>query len=191
MVLPIIPHWAPSDSIVEVPWTALDTDSFYKVYRTEFYHIYDSVGPYVLRKLDASDTTATGYQYEFRFFAYTPADSVYPYLDEIPTLFYNGATPEEGANGGGVVLQTAEVQAESLKVFPMPSHGLVHVSVPSSINSVSFSVLDELGRVIEGIPVQQESEDVWTLDFSNKFPPGIYFIRCGSSSARIILECNQ
>jgi hypothetical protein len=143
----------------------------------------------LLRELYPSDTTAVWY--EFHFYSYTPADTVYRYLDEVPGIYYYSATPEEGANGGGVVLQTTEVQEEGLKVFPMPSHGLVHVSVPSSMNSVNFSVFDELGRVIEGIPVQQESDDVWTLDFSNKFPPGIYFIRCGSSSARIILECNQ
>jgi hypothetical protein len=192
MVLPILEPWAPADSIVEVPWTALDTDSFYHVYRTEFQHIYDSVGPYVLRKLDASDTTGTGYQYEFRFFGYTPADTIYRYLDEIPGIFYYGATPEVPDNGGGnVVLQTEEKNFENLEVYPVPSLGIVHVIVPVSENNINFTVLDELGRVIEGIPMQQESEDVWTLDFSYKFPPGIYFIQCGSYSARVILESNQ
>ena len=190
LFIPLWLPWAPADTILEVPWTAIDTSILY--YPEVFKNIYDSVGPYVLRKLYPSDTNPSneGLLFEFRFFAYTPADSVYPYLFQIPGANWQSATPMVPGGGGGVRPSTG-ANDTCIQVYPMPAHGFVHIGYPAFLNEFGITITDELGQVMKGISTHWDNNNTCTLDFSNNISPGLYFIRCGPYYARIVLESEQ
>src|SRR5581483_8730860 len=135
LIVPIRLPWGPPDTILEAPWTKIDTS--YPLFRTVFQKIYDSIGPYVMRKDEPDDTSdADGFGFEFNFFSFSPADSVYHYLLEIPNLVFTFAKPL--IPGGAGVSEGLDATVKQFMICPNITHGIATARVPSLGNDSKF-----------------------------------------------------
>ncbi len=83
---------APADTILEVPWTAIDTTL--TDVRAGFKALYDSVGPFVLRKITPNDTTGSPSVYfKIRFLSYTWAGLAMGFVTQIPKVTWREPYP--------------------------------------------------------------------------------------------------
>lgn len=184
--------WAPKDSIIEFPWTAIDTTyPNLSVVKKTLSEIFDSVGPFVIRKVNPEDTFPGGesYLFEFRFFNYTPADSVYPYFSSVPDSDWRwfSAEPQMPANGA-VKEQPSDIVPNGLAIYPQPASRevrirLKHDQVPESIPQIT----DAVGRSITNFSSTIEMDGTYLLNVA-ELSPGFYFIRMGEYSAPFIVE---
>jgi photosystem II stability/assembly factor-like uncharacterized protein len=79
---------------------------------------------------------------------------------------------------------------ESLQAFPVPTSGVVNISVPEGQN-IRYTVTSSVGQVINYGTIEQ-SNNIFSLDLSDEIP-GLYFVRFVTGSgttfiARIIKE---
>ncbi|SRR5581483_2262410 len=176
--IPIWVPWAPADTIMELPWTAIDTN--YPQWRFVFKNIYDSIGPFVVRRLFPDDTIDYACWFEFHFFSFTPADSVYKFLYNIPNISFQLATPVM-PGGAGVREGTSD---DSLECYFRNRHAYLWAR---NCSPREFKVYDELGRAINNIAPQSISSTCYDFDFSNA-TRGLYFIQSGTQCFRIFLD---
>ncbi len=76
--------------------------------------------------------------------------------------------------------------AARLALAPNPAHTAVILTLPATSTPQPVTVLDGLGRSVQRALAPANASTL-TLDVS-ALPPGVYVLRCGASSARLVVE---
>ena len=107
--------------------------------------------------------------------------------------FLYGMTEQGGTSGYGVVFKIGmttgidETNTESLfTIYPNPSSGIINIS--TSVNDLEFiSITNILGEAVLSKEVNVAADSPFTIDMSDHLA-GIYFLRVGNCTKRIIRE---
>ena len=76
----------------------------------------------------------------------------------------------------------AKLPENKIKVFPNPSAGDFHISLPVSTDKLSLSIFDNTGNLVETKPVATKD-----ISFGGSLKPGIYLIQLRNSN-KIVFE---
>ncbi|WP_345237333.1 IPT/TIG domain-containing protein [Hymenobacter saemangeumensis] len=87
------------------------------------------------------------------------------------------------ANG---VLGTASAQAAALALYPNPARTAVTLSLPATAQARPVLVLDALGRQV-GASLLPSKATSTLLDL-RELPAGIYTVRCGAATTKLVVE---
>ncbi len=182
---------APADTILEVPWTAIDTTL--ADVRAGFKALYDSVGPFVLRKITPNDTTGSPSVYfKIRFLSYTWAGLAMGFVTQIPKVTWRDPFPTLPAGHNGV---KETITSDVLSIFPQPADREVFVSI-SQIEAPENSTLladpklyDLLGHALE-LRVITVKDGLYKFDVS-RLPYGVYFLSVGGIQKPVIVTSGR
>src|SRR5579883_1539351 len=182
---------APADTILEVPWTAIDTTL--TDVRAGFKALYDSVGPFVLRKITPNDTTGSPSVYfKIRFLSYTWAGLAMGFVTQIPKVTWRDPFPTLPAGHNGV---KETITSDVLSIFPQPADREVFVSI-SQIEAPENSTLladpklyDLLGHALE-LRVITVKDGLYKFDVS-RLPYGVYFLSVGGIQKPVIVTSGR
>ena len=102
----------------------------------------------------------------------------------------NIATPAASAGFvahlGGTALRTTSAQVQRLALVPSPARSRTTLALLPSELTRSLSLLDALGRPVRTYPLPAHATEA-TLDLTG-LAPGLYVVRCGAASGRLMVE---
>jgi len=169
--------YASPDSDLEVGWESIDT-SFPDI-RNGFKRIYDSIGPFLLKKQAPNDTSSVGLgarEFLLIFENYVLGDSVENSLKAIPAV--HSALEAHWATTGDVLSQDATEQT-SLDLYPNPALNQLKIFMRGFTGVGHVELIDIDGRTVRSNltadGIEETSFDLCGLE------PGNFCIRAGSS----------
>jgi hypothetical protein len=171
---------APADTILEVSWTAIDTN--YAATRSAFQALETKYGTFVLRKLnpDLTDTNKPlqGGAYKIRFLNYVCEDSAWHDLKAVPeiddTFMQDGLLVPYAS-----VVVTYSFEKNGIQIYPNPARSSIDILGRS--DSPLF-LYDEKGECLKVLNPSQETISLEGLPFGN------YFLRSNNNFARFVKE---
>jgi hypothetical protein len=170
---------APADTILEVSWTAIDTN--YSATRSAFQAMETKYGTFLLRKVhpDVADTTEPmSTVYEIRFLNYVCEDSAFHDLKAVPEI--DDTFMQDGLLVPFASVSTVFSSKEGgIEIYPNPARSSIDILGQSDSPLLLY---DEKGECLK---VLNPSQRQISLD---GLPMGNYFLRSNNNFARFVKE---
>jgi hypothetical protein len=167
---------APADSIVEVSWTAVDSSE--TELRAGLKLIYDSIGPFVIRKNNPQDSFGV-YGYSLHFSSYVPCDTFTYYW--MPLGSYTAESPVIPFSEESLASPDA---IETALIYPVPARGILNCAF--RLRPRKISVVNIEGQTL-GCSVSRESETTARIDVS-QLRTGAYWLRVDKTFTRFLVK---
>ena len=181
--------WAPAGTILETQWTTIDT--FYSEIRNGFRFIYDSLCPFVIRKVHPDDTLnwdSRSVEYALHFQEYVPLDTIHGYLWMIRQKDQTFYPSDNWPPADPLYPNKSIVRAKKSKfeIFPIPAKKDVYLITDNGYDLRSVTVQDELGRVSPNIEFVRQSESMFRITLP-ELPAGCYFLKIENNLQRLLI----